>query len=185
MEMMLAVLIGRLEEIGSKFPADFPFLLLELIELRTPQLEEAVREGIRRAGDGHAVNVRVNDKLTFYFTRGSLKPGPDFSTLYTIGVNGESLIVQVNQPEPYAFITTTYELHQDGAVLFGLFGHDEVRRRMEEHLLEFSITMDKANPPEIKGPLSFHTYRHLVHRGFRPYSEREQLVLGWLKVNLE
>jgi 4-hydroxythreonine-4-phosphate dehydrogenase len=59
----------------------------------------------------------------------------------------------------------------------GLFGWEEVRRRLDEFLRAFSETMDPTNPPAMKGPLSYTTYAHLLPTHLRPLNELEQRLM--------
>lgn len=177
-EMMQAVLIARLKHIGEQDAYAFPFFLLELLDIQDNTLYESIRQAIAQSNEGTPVNVRVNEKLTLYFSGiGCREITPDFETLYTIGICREHLMVQINLPEPFAFISTAQELHREGATLFGLFGHHEITRRLEEYLLAFHEKMDINHPPCFTGPLSQDTYRHLLPETLRPLTELEQKVL--------
>ena len=181
-EMMQAVLIARLKHIGEQDSYAFPFYLLELLDIRDTALYETIRRAIARSNEGTPVNVRVNEKLTLYFSGiGCREITPVVDTLYTIGICREHLMVYINLPEPLAFITTTRELHHEGATLFGLFGHDEIRRRLEEYLLEFSQNLDTRQSPRFGGPRSHDTYAHLLPGTARPLTRREKLVWSALR----
>ena len=177
-ELMQAVLIARLELIGKQPVEDFPRLFLELLDIQDSSIYDRVEQAYDRAHQGQAVNVRVNERLTLYFSQGCRTPGPDTSTLYTIGVSDSALLVQVNHPLPLAaFISTHKQLHENGAALFWLFGWEEVRRRLDEFLSAFSETMNPTNPPSMKGPLSYTTYAHLLPTHLRPLNELEQRLM--------
>ena len=179
--MMQAVLIARLKYIGEQDPYAFPFYLLELLGIHSPASDAAIRRAIAQSNEGTPVNVRVNEKLTLYFSgTGCRDITPSFDTLYTIGICRGHLLVQINLAEPVAFITTTRELHREGATLFGLFGYDEVTRRLEEYLLALSRA-DQSTPPPFGGPLSHTTYAHLLPESARPLTGREKTVLAALK----
>ena len=176
-ELMQAVLIGRLEQIGRQPVENFPRLFLELLDIQAPDIYERVQQAYELSHQGQAVNVRVNERLTLYFSQGCRTPEPDISTLYTIGVSDSALLVQVNHTEPVGFITSHAQLHENGAALFWLFGWEEVRRRLDDFLSAFSETMDPANPPPMKGPLSYTTYAHLLPTHLRPLNELEQRLM--------
>lgn len=177
-ELMQAVLIARLEQIGKQPVKEFLRLFLELLDIQDSSIYERVQQAYARSHQGESVNVRVNDRLTLYFAQGVRNTAPDTSTLYTIGVNDQLLLIQINHPEPIAAFLSTYEqLHENGAALFWLFGWDEVRRRLDEFLSAFSETMDPTNPPAMKGPLSYTTYAHLLPTHLRPLNELEQRLM--------
>ena len=177
-ELMQAVLIARLEQIGKQPVEKFPQLFLELLDIQDPAIYERVQQAYELSHQGQSINVRVNERLTLYFAQGIRTTEPDTSTLYTIGVNDQLLLVQINRPEPIAAFVSTYEeLHENGAALFWLFGWSEVHRRLEEFLLACSETMDPTNPPPMKGPLSYTTYAHLIPTYLRPLNELEKRLM--------
>ncbi len=81
---------------------------------------------------------------------------------------------------PVGFITSHAQLHENGAALFWLFGWEEVRRQLDEFLRAFSEAMDPANPPSMKGPLSYTSYAHL-----RPLNEQEQRLMDKLTPTID